>query len=172
MDLGVKGSRQPRKPLGCQTVCWFCYISLCIGIFRLKTLKVVFNKRRMISQDLKKKGRTSLLRYITDKVSTWSVDYPCFHNINYWEYFCSRAVFNCVPKVIRDCIQLVFLYFALWLVQKTRASLSLNQSYAKLKPITSWLPAFFPRFRQSGWFYFEFSLVINGIFRASDWLLW
>ena len=180
MDLGVKGSRQPKILFGCKTICWFCYISLYIGNFRLKTLKVVFNKRRMISQDLKKKGRTSLLRYITDKVSTWSVDYPCFHNINYWEYFCSRAVFNCVPKVIRDCIQLVFLYFALWLVQKTRASLSLNQSYAKLKPITFWLPAFFPRFRQSvfprfrqsGWFYFEFSLVINGIFRASDWLLW
>ena len=70
MDLGVKGLRQRGKPLGCKTVCWFCYISLCIGNFRLKTLKVVFNKRRMISQDLKKKGRTSLLRYITDKVST------------------------------------------------------------------------------------------------------
>ena len=124
MDLGVKGSRRPKILFGCKTVCWFCYISLYVENCRLKILKAVSNKRRMISQDLKKKGRTSLLRYITDKVSTWSVDYPCFHNINYWEYFCSRAVFNCVPKVIRDWFQLIFLYFALWLVQKTRASLS------------------------------------------------
>ena len=111
MDLGVKGLRQPRKPFGCKTVCWFCYISLYVENCRLKILKAVSNKRRMISQDLKKKGRTSLLRYITDKVNTWPADYLCFHNINYWEYFCSRTVFNCVPKVIRECIQLVFLYF-------------------------------------------------------------
>ena len=171
MDLGVKGLRQPGKPLGCKTVCWFCYISLCIGNFRLKTLKVVFNKRRMISQDLKKKGRTSLLRYITDKVNTWPVDYLCFHNVNYWEYFCSRTVFFCVPKVIRDCIQLVFLYFALWLVQKTRASLSQSIIY-KIKTNHVLVAGVFPRFRHSGWFYFEFSLVIKDIFLSSDWLLW
>ena len=70
MDLGVKGLRQPRKPLGCKTVCWVCYISLYIGNCRLKILKAVSNKRRTISQDLKKKGRTSLLRYITDEVNT------------------------------------------------------------------------------------------------------
>ena len=179
MDLGVKGLRQPRKPLGCKTVCWVCYISLYIGNCRLKILKVVSNKRRTISQDLKKKGRTSLLRYITDKVNTWPVDYLCFHNVNYWEYFCSRTVFNCVPKVIRDCIQLVFLYFALWLVQKTRASLSQSIIY-KIKTnhvlVARVFPRFrqsvFPRFRHSGWFYFEFSLVIKDIFLYSDWLLW
>ena len=166
MDLGVKGLRQPRKPLECKTVCWVCYISLYVGNCRLKILKAVSNKRRMISQDLKKKGRTSLLRYITDKVSTWSVDYPCFHNINYWEYCCSRAVFNCVPKVIRDCIQLVFLYFALWLVQKTRASLS-QSIICKIKTNHVLVAHVF-----SVGFTLSFELVINGIFLSSDWLLW
>ena len=171
MDLGVKGLRQPGKPLGCKTVCWFCYISLCIGNFRLKTLKVVFNKRRMISQDLKKKGRTSLLRYITDKVSTWSVDYPCFHNINYWEYCCSRAVFNCVPKVIRDCswfsVQSVGFPLLRFVIgpENSRLSLSVNHMQNKNQSRLG-CPRFFR------WFYFEFSLVTNGIFLSSDWLLW
>ena len=166
MDLGVKGSRQPRKPLGCQTVCWFCYISLCIGNFRLKTLKVVFNKRRMISQDLKKKGRTSLLRYVTHKVSTWLVDYSCFHNIKLLGVFLLQSSFQLCSKSNPGLYSVGFplLRFVIG-PENSRLSLSVNHMQSKNQSRLG-CPRFFR------WFYFEFSLVINGIFLSSDWLLW
>ena len=45
-----------------------------------------------------------------------------------------------MPRVIQDCIG--FVYFAQWLEQKTRTSPSLNQSDAKLAPITIGRPRF------------------------------
>ena len=43
---------------------------------------------------------------------------------------------------------------------------SLDQSGAKLKPSTTWSPAFSPRFRQFGCFYFEFSWLPYVFFLA------
>ena len=58
------------------------------------------------------------------------------------------------------------LHFALWLVQKTRATL--HQSDAKVNQITR----VFPHFTQFSRFSFEFSLAVKGIFLSSDWPIW
>ena len=80
-----------------------------------------------------------------------------------------RTIFKWVSKEIGDWLFLV--HFALWLVKK-KTRVTLNQSDAKLKPNTSWSPAFFPRFRQFACFHFEFSLAFDGIFLSSAWPLW
>ena len=56
--------------------------------------------------------------------------------------------------------------------------LSLKQLDVKLKPVTTWSPAFsrvfpalFPRFRLFANFYFEFLLALQGIFHSSDCLI-
>ena len=56
--------------------------------------------------------------------------------------------------------------------KKKNSRHSLNQSDAKLKPNTSWSPAFFPRFKQFACFHFEFSLAFDGIFLSSPWPSW
>ena len=48
---------------------------------------------------------------------------------------------------------------------------SLKQLDAKLKPVTTWSLAFFPRFRLFANFYFEFLLALQGIFHSSDCLI-
>ena len=65
-------------------------------------------------------------------------------------------------------IALILSYFALWF-EKTHAT---NQSDAKLKPITTWSPAFSRALATLVVFYFEFSLPLQGIFLFSDWLSW
>ena len=65
-------------------------------------------------------------------------------------------------------IALILSYFALWF-KKTHAT---NQSDAKLKPITTWSPAFSRALATLVVFYFEFSLPLQGIFLFSDWLSW
>ena len=50
-----------------------------------------------------------------------------------------RVSFNNMSKVIWDCFWFVSLYFALWFVGKTCASINLNQSDFKLKLIILWL---------------------------------
>ena len=70
-------------------------------------------------------------------------------------------------------ITLVVLFFALWLVQKTRATLSTNQF--KTKTNHDLVARVFPRFRQFVCLYFEFSLALRVIFISCDWslrLLW
>ena len=57
-------------------------------------------------------------------------------------------------------IALILSYFALWF-KKTHAT---NQSDAKLKPITTWSPAFSRALATLAVFYFEFSLPLQGIF--------
>lgn len=70
-----------------------------------------------------------------------------------------------MSKVNRDCFVVFvffFYYFALSLVQKTRA--------AKLKPITTWSLAFSRTF--GIWvvfFFFEILLALDGTFLSSDW---
>ena len=168
----MKGLRQPKIPFGCKTVCWFCYISLYVGNYRLKILKAVSNKRRMISQDLKKKGRTSLLRYITHKVSTWPVDYSCFHNIKLLRVFLLQSSFQLRSKSNPGLYSVGFpLLRSVIGPENSRLSLSQSIIY-KIKTNHVLVAPVFPRFRHSGWFYFEFSLVIKDIFLSSDWLLW
>ena len=53
---------------------------------------------------------------------------------------------------------LALLHLASWLVQKNSRHPS-NHSDAKLKPSTTWSPAFFPRMGQFACFYLEFWLV-------------
>ena len=67
-------------------------------------------------------------------------------------------------------IALFQLYCTLWLFPKNLCH-SLDQLYAKLKPIR-FISHIFLRLQQFGWFYFEFSLALKGIFLSSDWLLW
>lgn len=49
-----------------------------------------------------------------------------------------RASFNKMSRVIWDCFWFVSLYFALWFVGKTCASINLNQSDFQLKLIVTW----------------------------------
>ena len=65
-------------------------------------------------------------------------------------------------------IALILSYFALWF-EETHAT---NQSDAKLKPITTWSPAFSRALATLSVFYFEFSLPLQGIFLFSDLLSW
>ena len=67
-------------------------------------------------------------------------------------------------------IQLIFLLIALWLVQKTCATLSTNHMQTKIKH--DLVALVFPRSRQFDWFYFEFSLALKGISLSSDWPLY
>ena len=53
--------------------------------------------------------------------------------------FVFRAIFNCVSKVIRDCIGFALLRSVIGL-KKSRHPL--NQSDAKVKPILTWSLAF------------------------------
>ena len=74
---------------------------------------------------------------------------------------------------VESRITLVLLFFALWLVQKTLATLSTNQF--KTKTNHDKVARVFPRFRQFVCLYFEFSLALRVIFISSDWslrLLW
>ena len=74
---------------------------------------------------------------------------------------------------VESRITLVVLFFALWLVQKTLATLSTNQF--KTKTNHDLVARVFPRFRQFVCLYFEFSLALRVIFISSDWssrLLW
>ena len=78
-----------------------------------------------------------------------------------------RVFCSCSEKFSIECrkytkIALVLLYFALWLVQKTYATL-------KLKPITSWSPAFsralfslFVFTLSSHWLFIVFSFLLIG----------
>ena len=94
-------------------------------------------------------------------------------------YFCCTLLCDCSRKLA----PLSRLYFALWLVQKTRATLStvlcsvigpenschsLDQSDAKVNQITR----VFPHFTQFSRFSLEFSLAVKGIFLSSDWPIW
>ena len=74
---------------------------------------------------------------------------------------------------VESRITLVVLFFALWLVQKTLATLSTNQF--KTKTNHDLVARVFPRFRQFVCLYFEFSLALRVIFISCDWslrLLW
>ena len=74
---------------------------------------------------------------------------------------------------VESRITLVVLFFALWLVQKTLATLSTNQF--KTKTNHDLVARVFPRFRQFVCLYFEFSLALRVIFISSHWsfrLLW
>ena len=83
----------------------------------------------------------------------------------------NRTIFKWVSKEIGDWF--FFCFTSLWLIGKKKNSRhSLNQSDAKLKPNTSWSPAFFPRFRQFACFHFEFSLAFDDNFLSSPWPLW
>ena len=63
-------------------------------------------------------------------------------------------------------IPVVLLYFALWLVQKTRPAFSTYQSDAKLEPITNWSLAFSRAFGcfnlSSHWLFKLFSFLLRG----------
>ena len=80
-----------------------------------------------------------------------------------------RAIFHRLSKVIWDCVGFTF-----WLpvIGCENWRHPLNQSDAKRKAITTWSPAFFPRFRQFSCSYFDFSLALQGISLSSDWPLW
>ena len=74
---------------------------------------------------------------------------------------------------VESRITLVVLFFALWLVQKTLATLLTNQF--KTKTNHDLVARVFLRFRQFVCLYFEFSLALRVIFISSDWslrLLW
>ena len=66
-------------------------------------------------------------------------------------------------------IALILHYFALWLVQKTHAT---NQSDAKLKPITTWSPAFSRALVILVVFTLNSRCLFKVFFLFSDWLSW
>ena len=66
-------------------------------------------------------------------------------------------------------IPLILHYFALWLVQKTQAT---NQSDAKLKPITTWSPAFSRALVTLVVFNLNSRCLFKVFFLFSDWLSW
>ena len=66
-------------------------------------------------------------------------------------------------------IALILHYFALWLVQKTHAT---NQSDAKLKPITTWSPAFSRALVTLVVFTLNSRCLFKVFFLFSDWLSW
>ena len=66
-------------------------------------------------------------------------------------------------------IALVLPYFAVIGPENSRHSL--NQSDAKLKPTTTWSPAFSRALGRVVVFYSEFSLALKSILLSSDWLL-
>ena len=66
-------------------------------------------------------------------------------------------------------IALILHYFALWLVQKTHAT---NQSDAKLKPITTWSPAFSRALVTLVVFNLNSRCLFKVFFLFSDWLSW
>ena len=70
------------------------------------------------------------------------------------------AIFNWVSKIIWDSV--FFLYFALWLVQKTRASLLTDQMPTKSNH--NLVPRVFPLRSQFGRFFFELLLSLKGFF--------
>ena len=80
-------------------------------------------------------------------------------------YFCCYhdvVLFNWVSKVIRNCFGFALLYSV---IGPQNSNHSLNQSGAKLKPVRlAPVTRVFPRFRQFGWFHFEFSLALNSIY--------
>ena len=66
-------------------------------------------------------------------------------------------------------IALILHYFALWLVQKTHTT---NQSDAKLKPITTWSPAFSRALVTLVVFNLNSRCLFKVFFLFSDWLSW
>ena len=74
------------------------------------------------------------------------------------------AIFNWVSKIIWDSV--FFLYFALWLVQKTRASLLTDQMPTKSNH--NLVPRVFPLRSQFGRFFFELLLSLKGFFFPPD----
>ena len=72
-------------------------------------------------------------------------------------------------KVIRDRIDFALLCSV---IGQENSRHSLRQWDAKFEPISTWSPAFsrvFPRFRQFGCFYFEFSLVLySSLYSVGD----
>ena len=81
-----------------------------------------------------------------------------------------RAIFYCVE--ILDCIGFALLRSV---IGPENSCHFLNQSNAKLKPITNWSSAVFPRFMQFGCFYFEFIIGSQRYFSfllIGRWLLW
>ena len=87
-----------------------------------------------------------------------------------WVTLCYQSSFQ---LSVESRITLVVLFFALWLVQKTLATLSTNQF--KTKTNHDLVARVFPRFRQFVCLYFEFSLALRVIFISCDWslrLLW
>ena len=90
-----------------------------------------------------------------------------FTKIKMDNIFCYRAIFNWVTKVIGN-----FLGFALHrsvIGPETRATFSTIR--CKIKTNYDVIARVFPRFRQFGCLYFEFSLALKVIFLSSDWLL-
>ena len=65
---------------------------------------------------------------------------------------------------------LVLLYSALWLVQKTRVTL-FQPIRCEIKIIHNLVARVFPRFTESSYFYFEFSLAVRRISLSSVWPL-
>ena len=63
---------------------------------------------------------------------------------------------------------MVLLFYALWLVQKTRAILWANQIQNQNQTVTR----VFPRFEQFAYFDLEYSLARCAIFLSADWLQW
>ena len=53
--------------------------------------------------------------------------------------YLERAIFNCVSKASRHCIDFVLLHSV---IGPENSRHSLNQSNVKLKPIAAWSPAF------------------------------
>ena len=78
------------------------------------------------------------------------------------------ALFSWLSKVIRI---LHWFHILRSVIGLENSRLSLNQSDAKLRPNHNLVTRVFPRFRQFGYFYFEFSLALEVIVLSSDRLL-
>ena len=95
-----------------------------------------------------------------------------------WSHSSSQAVWRVKTtlkeEVSTQCpklfgVALILPDFALWLVQKTRATLSTNQMQTKTNH--NLVARVFPRLRQLGCFCIEFSLALIGNFLPPDWPL-
>ena len=142
------------------------YFHLLWPIDTFDPLTVELLKTMVLLTEAKKQRQCSLL------FSVWFVG--LIHQVTLTIQAVWRVKTTLKEEVSTQCpklfgVALILPDFALWLVQKTRATLSTNQMQTKTNH--DLVARVFPRLRQLGCFCIEFSLALNGNFLPSHWLL-
>ena len=118
-----------KRQIACTSNSGWCVQQVCFVTISEKYPLVVFKWNGYIFE-------SSITNTIKTSKGYESILKPLGIPVIFLPYY--RVSFNKMSKVIWDCFWFVSLYFALWFVGKTCASINLNQSDFKLKLIVTW----------------------------------